>query len=79
MNWNIHREGRAWEGNEAQERIYLAPEKIEMYKGKLFFSEEERIKMLGLLMENVGLDRALELCDVSVAEEAIKKLKSKKK
>jgi len=79
MNWNIQRAGRAWQGEEARERIYLAPEKIEMTGGKIFFSEEERIKMLGLLLENVGLDKALELCDVSLAQEAIEKIKAKKK
>ncbi|HKE91312.1 MAG TPA: hypothetical protein VKB45_13330 [Gemmatimonadales bacterium] len=60
--WDIRRAGRAW-GNEAMARYQLAPEKIEMVKGRLFWSEEDRVTMLALLLENVGIDQAVRLGD----------------
>jgi hypothetical protein len=35
----------------------LIPEKIELIQGKLFWSEEARLNMLGLLLEKLGLRR----------------------
>lgn len=32
------------------------PEKIEMYQNDIFFDEQERLKMLYLLMTNVGME-----------------------
>jgi hypothetical protein len=69
--WNIGREGRAWRGDEAHARYHLSPEKIEMIDGRLFWSEEDRIIMLGLLLENVGVDKAVRLGDAGVWREAI--------
>jgi len=64
--WDIRREGRAWEGDEAMQRYELTPEKIEMVKGKLLWDDEDRVKMLGLLLENVGADRAVRLGNLDV-------------
>ena len=61
MKWDIRREGRAWQGAEVVERWRLTPEKFETYSGKLFFSDEERMTLLALLLENVGIDRAIRL------------------
>ncbi len=47
-----------------------------MFNGKLFFSEEDRLNMLGLLMENVGIDKTLEICDPKVVYEAFEVLKN---
>ena len=58
--WNIRREGRAWR-KEALQRFNLVPEKTEMVDGKLFCNDEERLNMLGLLLENVGVDQAIRL------------------
>lgn len=44
-------------------RYELTPEKIEMVKGRLFWSTAARITMLGLLLENVGADAAVRLGD----------------
>ena len=74
VDWDIRREGRAWEGKEAFERIELRPEKLEMYKGRLFFDDEERILLLGLLLENVGVDAAVRLGDPNVWRAAIANL-----
>ena len=74
VRWKIGNEGRAWSGSEAQERYQLAPEKLEMVRGKLLWSDEERETLLGLLLENVGVDRAVQLGDAEVWRAAIAKL-----
>ncbi len=58
--WDIRREGRAW-SDEGYERFALTPEKFEMIDGKLFWSDEERVTLLAMLLENVGIDAALRL------------------
>lgn len=72
--WDIRREGRAWRGDEAQSRYALTPEKIEMIKGKLFWSDEERLRMLALLLENIGINQAVRLGDPQRWREAIAQL-----
>ena len=71
INWDIRREGRAWQGDEAWNRYQLSAEKIEMIEGKLFWDEEQRINMLGLLLENVGVDAAVRLGDPHVWRDAV--------
>jgi hypothetical protein len=73
-DWDIRREGRAWEGDEAMQRYELTPEKIEMVKGKLLWDDEDRVKMLGLLLENVGADRAVRLGNPDVWRAAVRTL-----
>jgi len=72
--WDIRREGRAWRGEEAMARYQLTPEKIEMVKGRLFWSEEDRLAMLGLLLENVGADAAVRLGNPDVWKAAVEAL-----
>ena len=72
--WDIRRKGRAWSGDEARARWELTPEKFEMYQGKLFFSEDERRNLLGLLLENVGADVAVRLGDPLVWKDAVRQL-----
>ena len=69
-NWDIRREGRAW-GSEGLSRFEMTPEKTEMVGGKLYSSDEERIAMLGLLLENVGADEAVRLGSGSVWRAAV--------
>ena len=38
------------------------PEKFEAIEGKLFWSDEQRLHVLAMLLEAVGLRRALALC-----------------
>jgi len=71
VKWDIRREGRAWSGDEAMQRYNLTPEKFEMYRGKLFWSDEDRLNMLGLMLENVGADQAVRLGDLAVWRAAI--------
>ena len=56
--WDIRRECRAW-GERSRERCYLSPETIEPIDGKRFLSDEQRPTMLGLQLENVGIDAAV--------------------
>ena len=58
VQWDIRREGHAWKGDEAMARYYLAPEKIELIRGKLFWNDEQRQRMLGLLLEQLGAGAA---------------------
>jgi hypothetical protein len=69
--WDIRRAGRAWTGDEWNSRRDLAPEKIELIGGKLFWSDEDRLAMLALLLENLGVDRAVRLGNPSVWRDAI--------
>jgi len=70
-DWKIERAGRAWTGAEAKARWALTPEKFEMWEGKLFWDDEQRINLLGLLLENVGADQAVRLGDPAVWRAAI--------
>ena len=72
--WDIRREGRAWGADEAQARFALTPEKFEMWKGKLFWSDADRVTLLGLLLENVGMDRAIRLGNADLWRSAIRDL-----
>ena len=71
VKWDIRREGRAWTGAEGMQRFNLTPEKLEMYRGKLFWSDEDRVNLLGLLLENVGADQAVRLGDPAVWKAAV--------
>ena len=70
VDWDIRRTGRAWT-NEARDRYQLTPEKFEMYAGKLFWTDQERLLLLGLLLENVGADAAVSLGDPQIWREAV--------
>ena len=45
-----------------------------MYEGKLFWDDEQRIALLGLLLENLGADVAVRLGDPRVWREAVASL-----
>ena len=74
VSWDIRRAGRGWTGDEAMARYELTPEKFEMIDGKLFWTESERVTLLALLLENVGVDRAVKLGDPAVWRAAIREL-----
>lgn len=75
FGWDIRREGRAWQGAEARRRWQMTPQKLEMLEGKLLSSDEERTRLLGLLLENMGADQAVRLGDPNVWIEAAEALK----
>ncbi len=70
--WNIHREGRAWTADEFDTRVgRLIELKFEVNRGKLFWSEETRRMVLGMLLENVGMDVAVRLGDLALWKAAV--------
>jgi hypothetical protein len=74
IRWHIGRQGRSWAGEEARQRWELTPEKFEMDRGKLFWSDAERLTLIALLLENVGVDRVVRLGDPEVWRAAVREL-----
>lgn len=74
VSWDIRRQGRAWNPEEAPGRYQLTPERLEMIDGRLLWDEAGRILLLGLLLENVGADQAVRLGDPAVWREAVRGL-----
>lgn len=77
IDWDIRREGHTWDGSLARPRRHLAPEKIELAWGQLFYSEAQRLTMLALLLENVGVDKAVRLGDPEIWQAAVAELSDK--
>jgi hypothetical protein len=75
MHWDIRRQGRAWIKGEALPRLRMFPARAEMVDGKLFWTDDERLTALALLLENVGIDEAVNLGDPQLWREAISKLR----
>ena len=72
MEFNIQRQGRKWSRTEIEQKYHqLCPEKIEMIQGKMFWTDEQRLNMLALLLENVGMDAAVALGDPVLWKQAI--------
>ena len=70
--FDIRRQGRAWVGGEARDRLRRLGEcRIEVLDGRLFFDEFQRRMLLGMLLENVGLDAALELANLNLCRQAL--------
>jgi hypothetical protein len=57
-DWDIRREGRRWSHEEFDQRTYQAPDKIEYVDG-IFASERQRLIVLGMLLENLGIDKVV--------------------
>ncbi len=57
--WDIRREGRKWTREESQHWLYHAPNKIE-FVGGIFAGERERLLVLGMLLELLGIDKVLQ-------------------
>ena len=76
QEWDIRREGRVWSHDEFSRRIYQAPEKIE-YTGGIFTYEDERLTVLAMLLENLGIDKAVQLGNLEDWKTAIAELESR--
>ena len=74
--WDIRREGRVWTHDEFERRIYQAPEKIE-YTGGIFTYEDERLTVLAMLLESLGIDKAVQLGNLQDWKSAIAERESK--
>jgi hypothetical protein len=75
-DWDIRREGRPWSHEEFDQRIYQAPEKIEYVDG-IFASDRERLNVLGMLLENLGIDRVVRFGRLEDWKAAIEDLEKK--
>ncbi len=53
--WDIRRKGAAGRGRNRERRMEQAPEKIE-FVGGIFASDAQRLTVLGMLLENLGID-----------------------
>lgn len=51
-------------------RYELSPGKIEMVEGKLFWSDADRLIMVGLLIENLGVDKVMQLGNPAIWKKA---------
>jgi hypothetical protein len=72
MEFNIQRHGRKWSRAEVEEKYHTqCPEKIELIEGKMFWDDEQRLNMLALLLENIGMDAAVRLGDPTLWKQAI--------
>ena len=71
VRWDIRREGRPWSREEFPARWELTPEKFEVIDSKLFWDESDRLNLLALLLENVGVDTAVRLGSLEVWKAAI--------
>ncbi|PSM31211.1 hypothetical protein [Haliangium sp. UPWRP_2] len=70
--FDIRRQGRAWAGDEVRDRLRRLGEcKIEVLDGQLFSDAFQRRMLLGMLLENVGLDAALELAESALWHQAL--------
>lgn len=74
ISWAFRPHGRAWSRDEVRSRYALTPERIELIEGKLFGTEEDRLNMLGLLLENIGIDKAVRLGNPEIWRQAISEL-----
>ncbi len=78
IEWDIRREGRLWSHEEFDERINQAPEKIEYVNG-IFASNRERLMVQGMLLENLGIERALHFGRLEDWKAAIDDLEKKQR
>lgn len=69
-DWDIRRKGRRWTKEEFEQRLYQAPEKIEFVAG-IFASERERLTVLAMLLENLGIDKAIQFGNIEDWKAAI--------
>lgn len=71
--WEFDLESHPW--RKPRERYDLIPEiKFEMIEGKLFWDDETRLLIIGLLIENVGLEKVVKLGNPEAWREAVNRL-----
>lgn len=71
IRWDIRREGHSWHGDEFWKSYSAMPEKMEACGGMLYCDDDDRLKVLAALLENVGADRAVRIGDPAVWRAAI--------
>jgi hypothetical protein len=76
-DWDIRREARRWTKEEAECRMYQAPEQIE-FAGGIFVGEDQRLTVLGMLLENLGIDKVIRFRKLEDWKAAIADLESQR-
>jgi hypothetical protein len=72
--WDFRAEGYGWDEN-TWARIKLIEEfKLEVIDGKLMYDDTMRLLLMGLPIENVGLDKLVRLGDPEALKKAVGKL-----
>src|SRR5437588_4448364 len=71
MQWDIRRAPRIWNSDEIRSRLELTPEHFEVFDGEMLFTEQDRVNLLGVVLEQVGLDAALRLAPKELWREAL--------
>ena len=66
--------GRAWSPAEWEARHNELPFKPELIRGKLYWTERERLTMLAALLEHCGAAAAVRIGDPNVWREAVQAL-----
>jgi hypothetical protein len=80
IDWDIRREGRRWTGEEFHRRADCLIElKLEIWDGKLFMSEAPRRAILGMLLENEGMDAVVRMGDPALWKQAIDALQQEQR
>jgi hypothetical protein len=77
FEFDIRREGRPWTSEEVDAKYRpheSVPEKMELIEGKLFWSDEQRITMLGWMLEHLGADVAVRLGEPEVWKVAVEEM-----
>lgn len=77
FGFDIRREGHSWTSEEVDAKYRpheTVPEKMELIEGKLFWSDDQRITMLGWMLEHLGADTAVGLGEPGVWKEAIEEM-----
>jgi len=75
IQWDIRNQGRAWTKEECWPRFELTPEKFEMIDGQLALPDDERENLLGVLLELIGADRAVQFGNPKIWRDAVAKLR----
>lgn len=74
---DIGLEGRPWTREEIAAKYQpheTVPEKMELIDGKLFWSDEHRVTMLGWMLEHLGADVAVRLGEPAVWRDAVEEM-----
>lgn len=68
---DVRREGRRWSREEAPTRHDELPGRLELIDGLLCWTNEERLLLLAALLEQVGIDAAIQLGRLETWREAV--------
>ena len=78
FRFDIQRKGRQWSPEEIESKWRQAhaavPEKLELIEGEVFLSDEQRITMLGWMLEQLGADVAVRMGEPEVWRNAVEEM-----